>query len=218
MKKYNVRLNVLHSQWLHTEAESKGLKISEVVRSILETQQKSRAFSRMRPSPKTSCSDWELALVRRTILSYQLLESLLLNEDPESMRYDAAYANAEQHLEAMGIQGRLLKSYYLSICLSPAQSQWLEREALHSGKRVSQVLEQILRSVFEESRAATLQVDLVQQEQLRFSIMICVLLEHYIVENYENGAALIDQVKQKTEILLEEWMEGQGQGGLPIMR
>jgi hypothetical protein len=217
MKKYSIRLNVLQGQWLHTEAESRGLKISEVVRSVLETQQRSRAFSRARRTLKTGCSELELALVRTTALSYQLLESLLLNEDRESKRYHAAVASAEEHLAEMGIQGKLLKSYYLSVWLSPAQSEWLEKEALQGSKRASQVLEDILRWAFEDRREASLSVHPVQQEQLRFLLRMCALLEQHIVEHYENGAELMDKVKQKIDRLAEEWIENP-ERATPLLR
>ncbi len=199
MKAISIRFNNYQGDWLKAQAKMQGIHCADYVRALIDKQMKESHFFEYfkAEEDKILAPKTEKQHLIYQLMTYKLLEQLVLNQEEGEQKCEIAYMATLEWLERLKVCDHKKKNYRLSLLLYPEQLNWLDQQSKIFKKRVAVIIRKIVylnsMNVTDQEVGFVSNLDLteVQKEELKTVLMTFTLLKTYIESEYEEGGKLV---------------------------
>ncbi len=186
-----------------------GIHCADYVRALIDKQMQEPHFFEYfkAEEAKILAPKTEKQHLIYSLMTYKLLEQLVLNQEDGTQKRETAYMATLEWLERLKVGDHKKKNYRLSLLLYPEQSIWLEQQSKIFKKRAAVIIRKIVclasMSSAEKEVDRTNNPDLteVQKEELKTILMTFTLLKTYIESAYAGAEKLIKNCYVSSETL-----------------
>ncbi len=209
MKGISVRFNSYQAGFLKTEARARDICSADYVRELIERQMEEGHFFEYFKAveDKIIVSAKEKKQLVYSLMTYKLMEQLVLNQEEGQEKRETAYRDTQEWLEALKVRTSETRTYKVTLLLYPEQIAWLSDQTKALRKSAAALIRKI---VFLASKEATQNSphlvsdsDLsdVQKAALKSTLMTGELLKTYVENAYEGADELIKSCYENAEKL-----------------
>lgn len=207
MKKISLRLPNPHAHWLRHQARLQQISVAQHLRDLIEWRQNNpNKLERSALTVETTAAETAtLKHLPYLMMTRQLLEQLVLNEENGIQKREAADAEVLETLRQLQVSPYFNESYKLTVLIEAEQWAWLTQQAQALKKTIVHVVRKIIALQYREAHEKhTPHLTVAEQESIKAALTTFTLLKGYIENAYEEGQTLITRCEQEARALYQK--------------